>query len=175
LRRIAQLSQVRPDLLFVPLRGNVDTRLRKCEEGEIDAIVLAQAGMNRLGFSQRATHAIEPEVCLPAVGQGALAIELRAGDVALSAALRGLVHTETEIAVQAERGVMLAVEGSCQVPVAAYALRRGSELWLRGMLATPDGKRVLKLEQTSEWPNETRRAFELGVELGQRLRRELGA
>ena len=170
LRRVVQLRCVRPDLQYVPLRGNVDTRLRKCEEGEVDAVVLALAGMNRLGFYDRYTHALEPELCLPAVGQGALAIEIRSEDSELHAALRALNHTETEMAVAAERGVMLAVEGSCQVPVAGYAVRQAEQMWLRAFLAEPDGTNLRRAEIRIAWPSESKVAFECGRRLGAKLK-----
>jgi hydroxymethylbilane synthase len=164
------LRLIRPDLEYVPLRGNVDTRLRKCEEGEVDAVVLAMAGMNRLGFGDRYTHAFESEVCLPAVGQGALAVELREADSELAAVLAAVNHLETETAINAERGIMLAVDGSCQIPVAGYAQRRGNELWLRGLLATPDGSSLVQRERLALWPTSTQAAFALGLELGRELR-----
>lgn len=171
LRRAVQLQRVRPDLSFVPLRGNVDTRLRKCEEGEVDAVILAAAGLNRLGFRERYTHVLEPEVCLPAVGQGALGIEIRVGDERVAQWLAAVNDPDTEIAVAAERGVMLAVEGSCQVPVGAYAVREGaSGLWLRGLLAEADGSKLRALEQHTSWPSTAAEAFEVGRELGQRLK-----
>jgi len=170
LRRRVQLAAARPDLEIVPLRGNVDTRLRKCSEGVVDAVVLARAGLNRLGLGDRATEVVEPEVSLPAVGQGALAIEMRAGDGATLALLAPMVHTETAIAVAAERGVMQAVEGSCQLPVAAFALRQGDELWLRAMLAEPDGSRLRRREARTAYPRDEAEAARFGVELGQALR-----
>lgn len=170
LRRVVQLQRVRPDLEYVALRGNVDTRLRKCEEGEVDAVVLAMAGMNRLSFQGRFTHAIEAEVCLPAVGQGSLGIEIRSGDDRLRSLVMQVNHSDTEIAVAAERGVMLAVEGSCQVPVAGYAVREGAQLWLRGLLAEADGSKLRTAEDRTAWPTSAALAFEFGRELGQRLK-----
>lgn len=170
LRRKVQLAAAFPSFEFVPLRGNVDTRLRKCSEGVVDAIVLAHAGLLRLGLSDRVTEVLEPEVSLPAVGQGALAIELRAGDEATFSLLAPLAHTETAIAVAAERGVMQAVEGSCQLPVAAYALREGDELWLRALLAEPDGTRLRRREGRIAYPQDEAEARRFGVELGLELR-----
>ena len=169
LRRRVQLLKQRPDLEIVVLRGNVDTRLRKCREGEVDAIVLARAGLVRLGLADQATEILAPEIMLPAVGQGALAIELRAGDERTSAVLRAVHDEETGIAINAERGVMRAVEGNCQTPVAAFAERRGNDLWLRAMLAEPDGSRLRSDELRSAWPN-AQDAERLGLELGQKLR-----
>jgi hydroxymethylbilane synthase len=170
LRRQVQLASARPDLEILPLRGNVDTRLRKCSEGVVDAIVLARAGLVRLGLADRATETLEPEVSLPAVGQGALAVELREGDDETAALLAPLVHAETSVAVAAERGVMQAVEGSCQVPVAAYAVRRGNDIWLRGMLAEADGSRLRRREIRAAWPATEADAHRLGVDLGTALR-----
>jgi hydroxymethylbilane synthase len=170
LRRRVQLSAARPDLQIVPLRGNVDTRLRKCSEGVVDAIVLARAGLVRLGLAERATEIIDPELSLPAVGQGALAVEQRADDDATRARLAPLQHAETAIVVSAERGVMLAVEGSCQVPVAAYGVREGDRFWLRAMLAEADGSRLRRREIRCGWPKDEQEAHRLGVELGKALR-----
>jgi hydroxymethylbilane synthase len=170
LRRRVQLLRQRPDLEIVVLRGNVDTRLRKCREGEVDAIVLARAGLLRLGRADEATQVLAPEVMLPAVGQGALAIELRAGDETTGGVLAAAHDEETGIAISAERGVMRAVEGNCQTPVAAYAERRGNELWLRGMLAEPDGSRLRSREQRSPWPR-PEEAERLGLELGEMLKK----
>lgn len=170
LRRKVQFAAARPDLEIVPLRGNVDTRLRKCSEGVVDAIVLACAGLNRLGLSERATERIEPELSLPAVGQGALAIEMRAGDDATAALLAPMAHPETAIAVAAERGVMQAVEGSCQLPIAAFAVRVGQELWLRALLAEPDGSKLRRNEGRVAFPKDEAEAHRFGFELGTQLR-----
>ncbi len=170
LRRRVQLLRQRPDLEIVVLRGNVDTRIRKCREGEVDAIVLARAGLVRLGRADEATEVLSPEVMLPAVGQGALAIELRAGDESTSAVLSAAHDDETGVAISAERGVMRAVEGNCQTPVAAFAERRGAELWLRAMLAEPDGSRLRSDELTCPWPSRDD-AERLGLELGEKLKK----
>jgi hydroxymethylbilane synthase len=172
LRRRVQLLAWRPDLTIVPLRGNVDTRLKRCSEGVVDAVVLARAGLVRLGLADRTTELIDPSRCLPAIGQGALAIETRADDAEVAARLGALADEETTLAVSAERGVMLAVEGSCQTPVAAYALRDGSELWLRALLAEPDGSRLRRAEQRHPWPATAAEAHRFGVELGARLKAE---
>jgi hydroxymethylbilane synthase len=170
LRRRVQLARRRPDLQIVNLRGNVDTRLRKCREGEVDAIILARAGLVRLGLADQATEILAPEVMLPAVGQGALAIELRSVDESTAALLARANHAETEIAVSAERGVMRAVEGNCQTPVAAFAFRRGQELWLRGLLAEPDGSNVREGELSGSCADRDS-AERMGLELGERLKR----
>lgn len=170
LRRVFQLQKRRPDLRYVPIRGNVDTRLGKCDDGDVDAVVLALAGLKRLGFEDRYTHVLEPELCLPAVGQGALAIEIRSDDTDLVSLLEGVNDASTEICVAAERGVMLAVDGSCQVPVAGYAVRQGEDLWLRSMLAEQDGTRMRYSEARIAWPSREK-AFETGLELGKKLKR----
>lgn len=170
LRRTVMLRRARPDLEFVPVRGNVDTRLRKCTEGVVDAVVLAYAGLRRLGLGDRATQVLDPSSCLPAVGQGALAIERRANDDGTAALLARLNHAETAIAVAAERGVMTAVEGSCQVPVAAYAVREDGDIFLRAMLAEADGTRARFGEKRAPFPAESAAAFELGAALGRELK-----
>jgi hydroxymethylbilane synthase len=170
LRRRIQLSALRPDLEFAVLRGNVDTRIRKCREGVVEAIVLARAGMVRLGIAGEASEVLSPERSLPAVGQGALAVEQRADDAEVRALLAPASHQETKIAVLAERGVMRAVEGNCQTPVAAYAIREGSNIWLRAMLAEPDGSNVRKDELRAPWPATDNEATALGEQLGRALR-----
>lgn len=170
LRRQVQLAELRPDLEFQPIRGNVDTRLKKCEAGEVDAVVLARAGLLRLGLEARATQILEPEQCLPAVGQGALAIEQRADDSDTLALLEPLGHVETALAVHAERGVMLAVEGNCQTPVAAFAERRGGLLRLRAMLAEPDGSNLRRADRSCAWPSTLAEALAFGKQLGATLR-----
>lgn len=170
LRRQALLRVQRPDLTFTPLRGNVDTRLRRCEEGAVDAVVLAHAGLLRLGLDARVTELLEPDLCLPAVGQGTLAIEARADDARLAALLAPLHDEATARALAAERGVMLAVEGSCHVPLAAYALGVGESLWLRGMLAEPDGTAPRFREAQVPWPATPEAADVVGRNLGHALR-----
>ncbi len=171
LRRIVQLRARRPDLEFLPLRGNVDTRLRKCEEGQVDAVILASAGLRRLGLQEHITETLNDEWCLPAVGQGALAIELRTEDDRLAALLAQVNDRETELGVAAERGVMAAVEGNCQVPVAGYAVRDGREMYLRAMLAEPDGSNMRRSDVRVQWPETPEIAHRVGWELGQQLRR----
>ncbi len=170
LRRRVQVLAFRPDLKLVMLRGNVDTRLRKCREGEVDAILLARAGLVRLGLAEQVTETIAPDVLLPAVGQGTLGVEQRSGDERVAALLAPLAHADTTIAAFAERGVMRAVEGSCQFPVAAYAQRDGAELRLAGFLAEPDGTRARRDELRAPWPASSAEAEAVGAELGRRLR-----
>ncbi len=175
LRRAVQLKAVRADLQIVPIRGNVDTRLRKCDEGVVDAIVLARAGLVRLGLLDRATEVLDVTLSLPAVGQGALAVEQRQGDERVARLLARVTHLETALAVAAERGVMKAVEGDCQTPVAAYAVRTSQGLWLRGLLAQPDGTRLCTREKHAPWPGSEAEAAAVGRELGAELRRGVGA
>jgi hydroxymethylbilane synthase len=170
LRRRIQLSALRPDLVFTVLRGNVDTRIRKCRSGEVEAIVLARAGMLRLGIEREASEVLSAERSLPAVGQGALAVEQRAADSEVHALLAPISHPETKIAVLTERGVMRAVEGNCQTPVAAYALREGPEIWLRALLAEPDGSNVRRRELRAPWPASAAEASALGEKLGSSLK-----
>lgn len=169
LRRRVQLLEERPDLEIVALRGNVDTRLRKCREGVVDAIVLARAGLVRLGLADVPTEVLEPERFLPAVGQGALAVEHRAGDENASLVLARVDHAETKLCVLAERGVLAAVSGDCQTPVAAYAVRRSSQVWLRGLLSEPDGTRVRRRELAAPWPETDAEAEAVGRRLGREL------
>ncbi len=170
LRRRVQLLAYRPDLEVVAIRGNVDTRLRKSESGEVDAVILARAGLNRLGMAARATESIAPEVMLPAVGQGALGIEQRADDERVRELLAPLSHSETKILVTAERGVMLAINGNCTTPVAAFAVRKGEDMYLRAFLAEPDGSRPRRAEVTRRMPESAEEAAEIGQQLGAQLR-----
>ncbi len=150
LRRECQLRARRPDLEVRFLRGNVNTRLRKLDEGEYDAIILASAGLLRLEFGERIRHRMPPEESLPAGGQGAVGIELRNEDHEALAMLRTL-HCETTAArVTAERALNRRLEGGCQVPIACYAeFNAEGDLWLRGLVGQPDGRRVLRAEATA--------------------------
>ena len=145
LRRAAQIRARRPDLRIVPLRGNVDTRLRKLDEGVdgLEAIVLACAGLTRLGLGERITAALDRELMLPAVGQGALAIECRAGDPVVGPLLAALHDADTAAATVAERAFLAEIEGSCKVPVAAHAVLEGGEVTLTALVAHPDGAPVV--------------------------------
>jgi hydroxymethylbilane synthase len=138
LRREAQLRERDPLLAILPLRGNVNTRLRKLDEGGYDAIILAAAGLKRLGFGNRIASLLDPEESLPAVGQGALALECRAERADVIAALAPLADAETLLATTAERAFSRALAGSCHTPLAAHAVRRHGELWLRGLIASRD-------------------------------------
>ncbi len=170
LRRRVQLLAYRPELEVVAIRGNVDTRLRKCESGEVDAVVLARAGLNRLGLAERATESIAPEVMLPAVGQGALGIEQRSDDARVGELLAPLTHPDTKILVSAERGVMQAINGNCTTPVGAFGLRQGAELYLRAFLAEPDGSNPRRAEVRLPFPENAEAAAEIGQKLGIELR-----
>ncbi len=144
LRREAQLRERDPLLKIEPLRGNVNTRLRKLDEGHFDAIVLAAAGLKRLGFESRIAYTLDPEESLPAVGQGALALECRADRQDVIDALAPLVHRPTVLATTAERAFSRALSGNCHTPLAAHALERLGELFLRGFLASRDGSEILR-------------------------------
>lgn len=145
LRRAAQLRAMRPDLEIENIRGNLDTRLRKLDEGKYDAIVLASAGLRRLGWESRITELLSPEVMCPAVGQGALAVETRDEGEALQITKR-LEHEPTRIAVTAERAVLAALGGGCQVPIGAYAtVELGADLiQLQAIIVSPDGTQVIR-------------------------------
>jgi len=140
LRRQCQLLKVRPDLLITSLRGNLDTRLRKVEEGRYDAIILAAAGMKRLGWEDRISEFIPADILLPAIGQGALGIECRADDKQVIDLISFLDHHDTSVAVRAERAFLARLEGGCQVPIAAYGEVDGNMLRLRGLVGSLDGK-----------------------------------
>ncbi|MGL6614070.1 hydroxymethylbilane synthase [Aeromonas caviae] len=146
LRRQCQLRAARPDLVIRDLRGNVNTRLAKLDAGEYDAIILAAAGLKRLEMAHRIAAFIEPEQSLPANGQGAVGIECRLDDHELHALLAPLEHPETRIRVLTERAMNRALQGGCQVPIGAYALVEGEEVWLRGLVGSPDGARVIRDE-----------------------------
>ena len=144
LRRIAQLKHLRPDVRIKDLRGNVDTRLRKLDEGEYDALILASAGLRRLGFGGRISAAIEADEMLPAVSQGALGIETRADDEETNALVSRLDDRRTRSAVLAERALLRSLGGGCQVPIAAHATVDGGRLSLDGLVSTLDGREVLR-------------------------------
>ena len=144
LRRQAQLRAVRPDLVIEPVRGNVDTRLRKLDVGQYDAIVLAAAGLNRLGHAGRITEHLSEDLMLPAVGQGALAIETREDDAATAEIIQELNHEATRLACQAERAFLRGLGGGCLVPIAAHAMIESGVVTLTGLVASPDGSEVMR-------------------------------
>ncbi len=172
LRRATELLRARPDLVVLPIRGNVDTRLRKLDAGQYDAIVLARAGLKRLGLEARIDEVLAAEICLPAVGQGALGIECREDD-AKTRELLSAVHDEvTGRCVAAERGVLIALMGDCKTPLAAYAERietgpRAHDLRLRAFVADRGEYHVA--EDRIAWPASDAEAAELGARLGNRL------
>jgi len=165
LRRQVQLRHRYPDLDLVTLRGNVDTRLRKLAAGEFEGIVLAVAGLKRLGHAQRVTQILDDDIMVSAVGQGALGIVCRSSDTATRATLQLLDHSETRLAVTAERGLLRALGGSCQVPVAGRARLEGEQLTIKGLIASLDGRRIIADELTGS----ISKPAELGIELGNRL------
>ncbi len=165
LRRMAQLRAVRPDLVIESLRGNLDTRLNKLDEGHFDAIILAAAGLKRMGLSGRITEIISPEVLLPAIGQGALGIELRSEDRGTKRILSSLSHEETTIRVRAERAFLARLEGGCQVPIGAYATIEGNELTLEGLIGDEDGKKILRMKKMGSVDDPESIGDELGKEM----------
>jgi hydroxymethylbilane synthase len=165
LRRQAQLRHIRPDLDVRDLRGNVDTRLRKVEAGEYDAVMLAKAGLDRLGWSHRISETLSPEICVPAVGQGALGIECRASDAETAAAVEKLDDAETRAAIIAERALLSALQGGCQVPLGAWARMERDELVLDACVCSIDGLQYVKQRETAP-PSEARA---LGRRMAQRL------
>ncbi|HET9532051.1 MAG TPA: hydroxymethylbilane synthase [Blastocatellia bacterium] len=144
LRRIAQILAVRPDLQTVPVRGNVDTRLRKLEEGQYSAIILAAAGLRRLGHGDRITEYLSSDLMLSAVGQGALGIETRADDEEINGIVGALGHEPTRIACTAERAFLKGLGGGCLVPIAALGVVEGGEIRLDGLVARPDGTEIVR-------------------------------
>ena len=168
LRRIAQLKSAFPTLEFLELRGNVNTRLRKLDEGDYDAIILATAGLKRLGFEDRIKQYITPEICLPAVGQGIVGIECRSDDEQTKALLAPLHSIESEIALAAERGLNAALEGGCQVPVGGYAQIQSGKLELRGIVGKTDGEVILSANDVAQ-----RLTVDQAADLGQRVAEKL--
>jgi hydroxymethylbilane synthase len=165
LRRAAQLLHIRPDLELVPLRGNVDTRLRKLETGEFQAIILAAAGMRRLGFTDRISQLLSTEQILPAIGQGALGLEVRHDDEQTIGLIYFLNDEKTEVRVQAERAFLKELEGGCQVPIAAFCRINNGQLHLQGMVAELDGSRIIR----DKIRGERNEAEEMGIRLARRL------
>jgi hydroxymethylbilane synthase len=159
LRRQAQLKQFRPDLEIFPLRGNVDTRVRKLEEGAYDAVILAAAGLKRLGKTQHIKEILDPEIMCSAAGQGALGIEIRLGDAKMRATLAFLNHEPSRLATVCERALLNQLGGGCQVPIGAYAVAANGEIKLTAICARPDGSQLLRESGRGTDP----------VELGQRI------
>lgn len=167
LRRQCQLMAVRPDIKVEQLRGNLDTRIRKCEEGLFDAVILAAAGIRRMGWAEKIKEYIGAEICLPAIGQGAIGIECRKDDEFINKALSSLQDQDTWDAVAAERAFLGKLEGGCQVPIAAYAvvMDGGKKLRLRGLVGSVSGDRIIKDELEAP----VKEGAGAGVELAQRL------
>ena len=165
LRRSSQLLKYRDDFKIHPLRGNVDTRLRKVEEGKYDAILLASAGLNRLGWANRITEEISHDILLPAMGQGALGIETRLDDTMIYDFISTLNHEQTHYAVSAERSLVGRLDGGCQVPIGAYARVEKGLITLKGLVASLDGEVIYKLENVGPVDD----AINIGQELGSKL------
>lgn len=163
LRRQAQLKVVRPDLDIHPLRGNVDTRMRKLQEGEYDAIILAAAGLNRLGRTELVKQILPPEMMCPAAGQGALGIEIREGDTRMRELLTFLDDKDSRATTVAERALLNELGGGCQVPIGAHATVENGQIHLRGIVAKPDGTLVLREQMTGTDP------ASLGETVGKKL------
>ncbi|QGY27529.1 hydroxymethylbilane synthase [Pantoea cypripedii] len=166
LRRQCQLSARRPDLVIRSLRGNVGTRLGKLDAGEYDAIILAAAGLKRLGLEERIRLALPAELSLPAVGQGAVGIECRLDDAELITLLQALNDGDTAVCVRAERAMNTRLEGGCQVPIGSFAvLEEGDQLWLRGLVGSPDGSQMI----TGERRGPRTQAEQMGISLAEEL------
>ncbi|NHB59170.1 hydroxymethylbilane synthase [Acinetobacter sp. 194] len=165
LRRKCQILKKRPDLEVIDLRGNVGTRLSKLDDGQYDAIILASAGLKRLGLASRILHTLAPELSLPAVGQGALGLECRSNDQDVLDLIQPLMHAETNVCVRAERAFNAYLEGGCQVPIAGFATLNQGVLTLEGRVGSVDGKTLLKATQTSQ-PED---AEQLGISLAKAL------
>jgi hydroxymethylbilane synthase len=165
LRRRAQLLKLRPDLLIEDIRGNVETRVRKLLNGDLDGLILAAAGLERLRLEDQITERLTADVMLPAVGQGALGVECRADDDATSRLLVALDHAPTHRAVLAERAFLAGLQGGCQLPIAALAVEQGGDLVLRGNVVSRDGRRWLEGSHRGLAPN----AAQIGSELAARL------
>ncbi len=144
LRRACQLLNIRPDIKIMQLRGNLETRFRKLDEGQFDAMILAAAGVKRLGWQQRITEVIDPGISLPAIGQGAIGIECRTDDEFMNALAAPLNHNETAICVRAERALLRRLQGGCQVPIAAHAVIRSGKLLMDGLVGSVDGGRIIR-------------------------------
>lgn len=171
LRRKAQLLAMRPDLKIVDLRGNVDTRLRKLDEGQMDAIILAAAGLERLGYKDRIKEVIPVSTCIPAVGQGALAIECRTDNTEVREMLAFLNDTAAKQATDAERAFLGLIEGGCQVPIGVHAHVQNEEITVEAIIASLDGQTVLRNKITGQ----AQEAEELGRQLGTKMLAEGGS
>ena len=165
LRRIVQLKALRPDLVVLDLRGNVNTRLKKLDDGEYDAIILACSGLIRLGLEERIKQHLSPIQSLPAVGQGALGIEIRANDHEISSLIEPLIHKKTLSEVSAERALNATLQGGCSVAIGAYATSDGSEITLRGIVGNVDSGEIIRVEEHGE----ISKPIDLGVRAANKL------
>ncbi len=164
-RRSAQALRRRPDLAIVPFRGNVETRLRKLAEGIVDATFLAVAGLKRLGLAQRITSLIEPEVMLPALAQGAIGLQIRAGDEATTRFVTIVNHRETSLAIACERAFLATLDGSCRTPIAGHATIAKDTLTFHGETLTPDGKHVFSASRTGAVADAVRLGIDAALEV----------
>ena len=165
LRRIVQVKAMRPDLEILDLRGNVNTRLKKLDDGEYDAIILACSGLTRLGFEDRIKQDLSPDDSLPAVGQGALGIEIKANDDEISSLIKPLIHKRTEIEVNAERALNATLQGGCSVAIGAFATSEDSILTLSGMVGNVDSGEIIRIQETGE----TSKPIDLGIRAANKL------
>jgi len=165
LRRIVQLKALRPDLVILDLRGNVNTRLKKLDDGEYDAIILACSGLIRLGFEDRIKQHLSPETSLPAVGQGALGIEIRSNDHQISSLVKPLIHKKTLNEVSAERALNATLQGGCSVAIGAFATSNGSELKLCGMVGNVASGKILRVEELGDM----KKPLDLGIITAKKL------
>ncbi len=165
LRRQCQIKEKFPDAHILDLRGNVNTRLAKLDNGEYDAIILASAGLKRLGFAERITARIDPSDSLPAIGQGAIGIECRQDDEQVNSMLQALADEETSLRISAERAMNARLNGGCQVPIAGFAEISGEQLHLRGLVGSPDGTLLYRAERTAP----VQQAEQIGIEVAEDL------
>ena len=165
LRRIVQVKAMRPDLEILDLRGNVNTRLKKLDDGEYDAIILACSGLTRLGFDNRIKQDLSPDNSLPAVGQGALGIEIKANDDEISSLIKPLIHKRTEIEVNAERALNATLQGGCSVAIGAFATSEDSKLTLSGMVGNVDSGEIIRIQEHGE----TSKPVDLGIRAANKL------
>ena len=165
LRRIVQVKALRPDLEILDLRGNVNTRLKKLDDGEYDAIILACSGLARLGFDNRIKQDLSPDDSLPAVGQGALGIEIEANDHEISSLIKPLIHQKTQIEVNAERALNATLQGGCSVAIGAFATSEDSKLTLSGMVGNVDSGEIIRVQETGE----TSKPIDLGIRAAKKL------
>ena len=165
LRRIVQVKALRPDLEILDLRGNVNTRLKKLDDGEYDAIILACSGLARLGFDNRIKQDLSPDDSLPAVGQGALGIEIEANDHEISSLIKPLIHKKTQIEVSAERALNATLQGGCSVAIGAFPTSENSKLTLSGMVGNVDSGEIIRVQETGE----TSKPIDLGIRAAKKL------